>query len=116
VAPACARCSHPPPAIIGQGLGDSVALIPMGVQWPQLWAGGRPRGPPEAGVGGAIALIQDGDTITVDTKPAAAPAQRGPRRAGAAATPSGAPPRPRYRTAWVGQVAPARWPAAAWGR
>jgi len=56
---------------IGQGLGDSVALIH---RWRfsggHLMGCGRPRGP-EAAVGGAIALIQDGDTITVDTKPAA---------------------------------------------
>jgi dihydroxy-acid dehydratase len=53
-------------ALIGQGLGDSVSLITDG-----RFSGGT-HGlvvghiAPEAWVGGPIALVQDGDTITVD--------------------------------------------------
>ena len=55
-------------AIIGQGLGDSVALLTDGR------FSGATRGPmighvaPEAAVGGPIALIEDGDTITLDVE------------------------------------------------
>jgi len=56
----------PTSAIVGAGLGDSVALITDG-----RFSGGT-RGPcighicPEAAVGGPIALIEDGDTISID--------------------------------------------------
>ena len=56
----------PTSAIIGQGLGDSVALITDG-----RFSGGTygmvvGHVAPEAAVGGPIALIEDGDAITVD--------------------------------------------------
>lgn len=56
----------PTSAIIGAGLGDSVGLITDG-----RFSGGsygRVVGhvAPEAAVGGAIALVQEGDTITID--------------------------------------------------
>ncbi len=56
----------PTSAIVGAGLGDSVALITDG-----RFSGGT-RGPcighicPEAAVGGPIALIEDGDEISID--------------------------------------------------
>jgi len=56
----------PTSAIVGMGLSDSVALITDG-----RFSGGT-RGPcighisPEAAVGGAIGLIKDGDTISID--------------------------------------------------
>jgi dihydroxy-acid dehydratase len=56
----------PTAAIVGAGLGDSVALVTDG-----RFSGGT-RGlvvghvSPEAAVGGAIALVRDGDTITLD--------------------------------------------------
>ncbi|MDP3143266.1 MAG: dihydroxy-acid dehydratase [Candidatus Omnitrophota bacterium] len=56
----------PTSAIVGMGLSDNVALITDG-----RFSGGT-RGPcighisPEAAVGGAIALIKDGDTISID--------------------------------------------------
>ena len=53
-------------ALVGQGLGDDVALITDGR------FSGATRGPmvghvsPEAAVGGPIALLQEGDIITLD--------------------------------------------------
>lgn len=56
----------PTSAIIGAGLGDAVALITDG-----RFSGGTygmvvGHVAPEAAVGGAIALVQEGDTITID--------------------------------------------------
>jgi dihydroxy-acid dehydratase len=56
----------PTAAIIGEGLGDSVALITDG-----RFSGGTygmvvGHVAPEAAVGGTIALVQEGDSITVD--------------------------------------------------
>ena len=56
----------PTAAIIGKGLGDSVALITDG-----RFSGGTygmvvGHVAPEAAVGGTIALVQEGDSITVD--------------------------------------------------
>jgi len=56
----------PTSAIIGAGLGDSVGLITDG-----RFSGGTygmvvGHVAPEAAVGGAIALVQEGDAITID--------------------------------------------------
>ena len=56
----------PTSAIVGQGLGDKVALITDG-----RFSGGTyglvvGHVAPEAAVGGTIALVQEGDSITVD--------------------------------------------------
>ena len=58
----------PTAAIIGEGLGDSVALITDG-----RFSGGTygmvvGHVAPEAAVGGTIALVREGDSITVDAK------------------------------------------------
>jgi len=58
----------PTSAIIGAGLGDSVGLITDG-----RFSGGTyglvvGHVAPEAAVGGAIALVQEGDTITIDAE------------------------------------------------
>ncbi|MHC1631569.1 MAG: dihydroxy-acid dehydratase [Methanotrichaceae archaeon] len=64
--PGMRECLSPTSAIMGAGLGDSVALITDG-----RFSGGT-RGPcighvcPEAAVGGPIALIEDGDMISID--------------------------------------------------
>ena len=55
-------------AIIGQGLGDSVGLITDG-----RFSGGTyglvvGHVAPEAAVGGNIALLRDGDSITIDAE------------------------------------------------
>ncbi len=94
----------PTAAIIGQGLGDSVALITDG-----RFSGGTyglvvGHVAPEAAVGGAIALIQDGDTITVDTSLRllqlnVTPAELERRHAIWCA------PEPRYRTGVLGKYA-----------
>jgi dihydroxy-acid dehydratase len=58
----------PTSAIIGAGLGDSVGLITDG-----RFSGGTygmvvGHVAPEAAVGGAIALVQEGDQITIDAE------------------------------------------------
>ena len=58
----------PTSAIIGAGLGDKVGLITDG-----RFSGGTyglvvGHVAPEAAVGGAIALVRDGDTITIDAE------------------------------------------------
>lgn len=58
----------PTSAIIGAGLGDSVGLITDG-----RFSGGTygmvvGHVAPEAAVGGAIALVQEGDNITIDAQ------------------------------------------------
>jgi dihydroxy-acid dehydratase len=58
----------PTAAIIGEGLGDAVALITDG-----RFSGGTygmvvGHVAPEAAVGGTIALVQEGDSITVDAR------------------------------------------------
>ena len=63
---ACARCCRPPAALYGQGVGEKVALITDGR------FSGATHGfcighvGPEAAVGGPIALLRDGDLITID--------------------------------------------------
>jgi len=58
----------PTSAIVGKGLGDKVALITDG-----RFSGGSHgfvvgHVSPEAAVGGPIALLQDGDRITIDAE------------------------------------------------
>jgi dihydroxy-acid dehydratase len=56
----------PTSAIIGKGLGESVALITDGRFSGGTWGMVVGHIAPEAFVGGLIGLIQEGDTITVD--------------------------------------------------
>lgn len=56
----------PTSAIIGRGLGDAVALITDGRFSGGTWGMVVGHVTPEAYVGGTIALIEEGDTITVD--------------------------------------------------
>ena len=64
--PVCGKCSIPRPTIAGMGLGESVALITDGR------FSGATRGAsighvsPEAAAGGVIALVEDGDAISID--------------------------------------------------
>jgi dihydroxy-acid dehydratase len=58
----------PTAAIVGQGLGDSVGLVTDG-----RFSGGTygmvvGHVAPEAAVGGAIALVQEGDSVTIDAE------------------------------------------------
>jgi dihydroxy-acid dehydratase len=94
----------PTAAIVGQGLGESVALITDG-----RFSGGSygmvvGHVAPEAAVGGTIALVEEGDSITVDAHQLliqlnvdAAELER--RRAAWVA------PAPRYRTGVLGKYA-----------
>ncbi len=56
----------PTSALIGQGLGSSVGLITDGRFSGASWGMVVGHVAPEAYVGGAIALIKEGDTITID--------------------------------------------------
>jgi len=97
----------PTSAIIGAGLGDSVALITDG-----RFSGGTygmvvGHVAPEAAVGGAIALVEEGDSITIDAEARllqlnVAEAELARRRT------AWQPPAPRYRRGvlakYAGQV------------
>ena len=65
-APGMPEMLAPTSAIIGAGLGESVALITDGRFSGGTWGMVVGHVAPEAAVGGNIALIQEGDSITVD--------------------------------------------------
>ena len=74
----------PTSALIGQGLGDSVGLLTDGRFSGGTWGMVVGHVAPEAYVGGTIALVKEGDSITIDAKKLPPPAQRageGARRA-----------------------------------
>jgi dihydroxy-acid dehydratase len=56
----------PTSAIIGQGLGETVGLITDGRFSGGTWGMVVGHVAPEAYVGGTIALVQEGDSITID--------------------------------------------------
>jgi len=58
----------PTSALIGQGLGDSVGLITDGRFSGGTWGMVVGHVAPEAYVGGTIALVKQGDSITIDAK------------------------------------------------
>jgi dihydroxy-acid dehydratase len=58
----------PTSALIGQGLGESVGLITDGRFSGGTWGMVVGHVSPEAYVGGTIALIEEGDSITIDAK------------------------------------------------
>lgn len=94
----------PTSAIVGQGLGESVALITDG-----RFSGGSyglvvGHVAPEAAVGGTIALVEEGDSITVDATRLLIelhvdPSELQRRRA------AWVKPEPRYRTGVLGKYA-----------
>jgi len=57
----------PTGALIGQGLGESVGLITDGRFSGGTWGMVVGHVAPEAAVGGTIALVQEGDSITIDS-------------------------------------------------
>ena len=56
----------PTGALVGQGLGESVGLITDGRFSGGTWGMVVGHVAPEAAAGGTIALIEEGDTITID--------------------------------------------------
>jgi len=58
----------PTSALIGQGLGESVALITDGRFSGGTWGMVVGHVAPEAYEGGPIALVEEGDAITIDAK------------------------------------------------
>jgi dihydroxy-acid dehydratase len=58
----------PTSAIIGAGLGDSVALITDGRFSGATYGLVVGHVAPEAAMGGAIALVEEGDSITIDAE------------------------------------------------
>ena len=58
----------PTSALIGQGLGESVGLITDGRFSGGTWGMVVGHVAPEAYVGGTIALVKEGDSITIDAK------------------------------------------------
>jgi dihydroxy-acid dehydratase len=56
----------PTSALVGQGLGESVGLITDGRFSGGTWGMVVGHVAPEAFVGGTIALVQEGDSITID--------------------------------------------------
>ncbi len=94
----------PTAAIIGQGLGDSVALITDG-----RFSGGTygmvvGHVAPEAAVGGMIALVQEGDSVSVDARQRLIQLNVGEEEL-ARRRAAWQPPAPRYRTGVLGKYA-----------
>ncbi len=65
-APGMPEMLAPTSALVGQGLGESVGLITDGRFSGGTWGMVVGHVAPEAYAGGAIALIEDGDSITID--------------------------------------------------
>jgi dihydroxy-acid dehydratase len=65
-APGMPEMLAPTSALIGKGLGESVGLITDGRFSGGTWGMVVGHVSPEAFVGGAIALIQEGDSVTID--------------------------------------------------
>ena len=85
----------PTSALIGQGLGESVGLITDGRFSGGTWSMVVGHVAPEAFVGGTIALVEEGDSITIDAHRLliqlnVADAELARRRA------TWMPPKPRY--------------------
>jgi dihydroxy-acid dehydratase len=65
-APGMPEMLAPTSALIGQGLGESVGLVTDGRFSGGTWGMVVGHVAPEASVGGAIALVREGDAITID--------------------------------------------------
>jgi dihydroxy-acid dehydratase len=67
-APGMPEMLAPTSALVGAGLGESVGLITDGRFSGGTWGMVVGHVAPEAGVGGPIALVQEGDTVTMDAR------------------------------------------------
>jgi dihydroxy-acid dehydratase len=67
-APGMPEMLAPTSALIGAGLGESVGLVTDGRFSGGTWGMVVGHVAPEAGVGGPIALVQEGDTVTMDAR------------------------------------------------
>jgi dihydroxy-acid dehydratase len=65
-APGMPEMLAPTSALVGQGLGESVGLVTDGRFSGGTWGMVVGHVAPEAYEGGAIALVEEGDTITID--------------------------------------------------
>src|SRR5258706_543200 len=68
VGPGMQEMLAPTSALIGQGLGESVGLVTDGRFSGGTWGMVVGHVAPEAYVGGTIALVKEGDSITIDAK------------------------------------------------
>jgi dihydroxy-acid dehydratase len=85
----------PTSALIGQGLGESVGLLTDGRFSGGTWGMVVGHVSPEAYVGGTIALVKEGDSVTIDAKKRLIQLNIGPREL-AARRKRWKAPKPRY--------------------
>ena len=93
---ACREMLAPTRALIGQGLGESVGLITDGRFSGGTWGMVVGHVAPEAYAGGTIALVNEGDSITIDAHQLLLQLERAPRPRSPSAAPRGSAPAPRY--------------------
>jgi dihydroxy-acid dehydratase len=86
----------PTAALVGQGLGESVGLLTDGRFSGGTWGMVVGHVAPEAYVGGTLALVKEGDSITIDAKRRLIELDVSAREL-AARRKKWTPPRPRYR-------------------
>jgi len=92
----------PTAALVGQGLGESVGLITDGRFSGGSWGMVVGHVAPEAFVGGPIALVKNGDSITIDAERRLVQLNV-PAKELAARRKKWKPPRPRYETGVLGK-------------
>ena len=95
-APGMPEMLAPTSALIGQGLGESVGLVTDGRFSGGTWGMVVGHVAPEAYAGGTIALVREGDSITIDAHRLLLQLERRRRRARARGAPPGSAPAPRY--------------------
>jgi dihydroxy-acid dehydratase len=92
----------PTSALIGQGLGESVGLLTDGRFSGGTWGMVVGHVAPEAYVGGTIALVKEGDSITIDAKKRLLQLNV-PEKELAARRKKWQPPKPRYTKGLLGK-------------
>ena len=102
---ACRRCCQVTAALVGEGLGDSVALLTDG-----RFSGGTHglmigHVAPEAALGGPIAIVEEGDTIVIDVDRGALDLDLPADEVGAPLRARGPRPAARYRTGVMAKYA-----------